>query len=158
MSAAGIDPRGPRFGAAVTSALLVAVLLLALTSGEPGSPTDPSFLLLAGVAALFWWGAVAGIRRHPWGLLYARTLRRRLVPPTELEDPAPLTFAQGVGAVITSLGLLLHLVGLPGAIAVAAGLALVAALLNAAVGFCLGCWIFVLLVRAGVLRRVGAAA
>lgn len=158
MSAAGIDPRGPRFGASITSALLIAVLLLALTSGEPGSPLDRSFLLLAALAALFWWGALAGIRRHPWGLLYARAVRPRLAPPAELEDPAPPTFAQGVGAVITTFGLVLHLVGVPGAIAVAAGLALVAALLNAVVGFCLGCWIFVLLVRAGVMRRGRAAA
>ncbi len=158
MSTAGIDPRGPRFGASITSALLIAVLLLALTSGQPGSPLDPSFLLLAGVAALFWWGALAGIRRHPWGLLYARLVRPRLAPPAELEDPEPPTFAQGVGAVITSLGLVLHLVGVPGAIAVAAGLALIAALLNAVVGFCLGCSLFVLLVRAGVLHRGRAAA
>ena len=156
-TANGIDPRGPRFGASITSALLIAVLLLALTGGTPGSASDPSFLLLAGLAALFWWGALAGIRRHPWGLLFARLVRPRLAPPAELEDPAAPTFAQGVGAVITSLGLVLHLAGVPGAIAVAAGLTLVAALLNAVVGFCLGCWIHVLLVRAGVLGRRRAA-
>jgi Domain of unknown function (DUF4395) len=143
----GIDPRGPRFGAAITAALLLATLFLALT-GQRAAAT----VLLAAITLLFAWGAVAGIRRHPYGRLYAALVRPRLAPPTELEDPAPPTFAQGVGLVVTGLGLLLVLLGVPLALEVAGAAAFVAAFLNAAFGYCLGCQIYLLLVRARLIR------
>ncbi len=85
-------------------------------------------------------------------------MRPRLAPPTEREDPAPPTFAQGVGFVITALGLLLALFGVPYAVVIAAGLAFIAAFLNSVFGYCLGCQIYLLLVRAGVIRRTPASA
>ncbi len=42
---------------------------------------------------------------------------------------------------------------MPAALPIAAALAFVAAFLNAAFGYCLGCQIYLLLVRAGVIRR-----
>lgn len=146
--AQGVDPRSPRFGAAITSALLAVALLLALTDGTQVA----GLVLLAALAGLFAWGGVAGIRRHPYGALFRRFVRPRLQPPGELEDPAPPTFAQRVGLVITAAGVLLALVGVPYAAAVAAGLALVAALLNAVFDVCLGCLLYVWLVRAGLVR------
>ena len=143
----GIDPRGPRFGAALTATLLLVTLFLALT-GQIAAAT----VLLAAIALLFAWGAFAGIRRHPYGRLYAALLRPRLAPPAELEDPAPPTFAQGVGLVVTGLGLLLALLGVPLALEVASAAAFVAAFLNAVFGYCLGCQIYLLLVRARVIR------
>jgi len=144
----GIDPRSPRFGAAITAVLLLIDLFLALT----GATVAAAVLLLL-IAALFAWGAFAGVRRHPYGLLYRVAVRPRLAPPTELEDPAPPTFAQAVGLVVTGLGLLLFVLGVPAALPIAAALAFVAAFLNAAFGYCLGCQIYLLLVRAGVIRR-----
>ena len=149
----GIDPRSPRFGAGITALLLLVDIFLALTGA-----TIAAALLLLAIALLFAWGAFAGVRRHPYGVLYRVAVRPRLQPPTELEDPAPPTFAQGVGLVVTGLGLLLFAVGVTVALPIAAALAFVAAFLNAVFGYCLGCQIYLLLVRAGVIRRPAAAA
>jgi hypothetical protein len=105
-------------------------------------------VLLALLALLFLWGAVAGVRRHPFGLLFANVVRPRLAPPADLEDVRPPTFAQGVGAAITGAGLVLALLGAGWAVPVAAALAFVAAFLNAAFGLCLGCRLYLLLARA----------
>lgn len=150
---AGVDPRSPRFGAGITAVLLLIDLFLGLTGA-----TTAAFVLLAAIAALFAWGAFAGIRRHPYGALFRRLVRPRLAPPAELEDAAPPTFAQGVGLVVTGLGLLLHLVGVPLVLPIAAALAFVAAFLNSVFGYCLGCQIYLLLVRAGVVKRHPATA
>jgi len=149
----GIDPRSPRFGAGITAFLLLVDIFLALTGA-----TIAAALLLLAIALLFAWGAFAGVRRHPYGVLYRIAVRPRLQAPTELEDPAPPTFAQGVGLVVTGLGLLLFAVGVTVALPIAAALAFVAAFLNAVFGYCLGCQIYLLLVRAGVIRRPAATA
>jgi hypothetical protein len=81
------------------------------------------------------------------GLLYRSLVRPRLAPPTELEDPRPPRFAQGVGLVITGVGAVLGLLGVAAAVPVAAALALVAAVLNAVFGLCLGCELYLLGVR-----------
>ena len=145
---AGIDPRSPRFGAGITAVLLLVVIFLNL-----GGATLASVILFAALVALFAWGAFAGIRRHPYGVVFRALIRPRLKPPTELEDPAPPTFAQGVGFVITGVGLALHLAGVPYALVVAASAAFIAAFLNSVFGYCLGCQIYLLLVRAGILSR-----
>jgi hypothetical protein len=147
----GIDPRSPRFGAGITAALLLVDLFLALVGA-----TAAAAVLLVVIALLFAWGAFAGIRRHPYGALYRALIRPRLAPPTELEDPAPPTFAQGVGLLVTAVGLVLFLVGVPIALPVAAALAFVAAFLNAVFGYCLGCQLYLLLVRARLIRRPAA--
>lgn len=145
---AGIDPRGPRFTAGVTAALLLLVAVLGF-----GGADLAAWLLLTGLAALFAWGAFAGVRRHPFGLLFKRFVRPRLAPPDELEDPRPPTFAQGVGFAVTVAGVLLGAIGLPLAIPIAASLAFVAAFLNAVFGYCFGCQLYLLLVRARVIPR-----
>jgi hypothetical protein len=152
-SPAGIDPRGPRFGAAITAALLLVVIALGLTPGAEIAAT----VLLAAIVAVFAWGAFAGIRRHPYGLVFKKLVRPRLSAPTDLEDPAPPTFAQGVGFVITGVGLLLSIFLGPIAVVVAAALAFIAAFLNSVFGYCLGCQIYLLLVRSRVIRPKGAA-
>ena len=149
--------RGPRFGAGITAVLLLIVIGLSLVEGTAdtlvGRLVQPSFLLFAAITAVFAWGAFAGIKRHPYGALFRAVIRPRLKPPTELEDPVPPTFAQGVGFVITLIGVVLHLIGVPYAITVAASFAFVAAFLNSVFGYCLGCQIYLLLVRGGVIRR-----
>jgi len=150
-SANGIDPRSPRFGAAITTVLLAATIVLTLipATGVAG------VVLLAVIVVLFAIGGIAGIRRHPYGALFRRFVRPRLAPPAELKAPEPPTFAQQVGLVITALALVLALalalalalVGVPYAAPVGAAIALVAASLNAVVDVCIGCLPYVWLVR-----------
>ncbi|WP_366945555.1 DUF4395 domain-containing protein [Microbacterium sp.] len=113
---------------------------------------DPGVLLLAIIAALFLWG-VASPATAPWGVLFRRLVRSRLTPPEELEDPRPPRFAQGVGLAVVAIGLALHLIGVPWALPIAAAAAFIAAFLNAAFAFCLGCQIYLLLVRLGITGR-----
>ncbi len=149
----GIDPRSPRFGAGITAVLLLVTIILGLSGLDIAA-----FVVLLLITLLFAWGAFAGIQLHPYGALFRAFVRPRLAPPAEREDPAPPTFAQGVGFVITGLGLVLALFGVPYAVVVAAALAFVAAFLNSVFGYCLGCQIYLLLVRAGVIRRARADA
>jgi Domain of unknown function (DUF4395) len=147
--AKGIDPRGPRFGAAITGVLLLVTIGLWL-----GGLTVAATIVFLYITLVFAWGAFAGVQRHPYGLFFKAVVRPRLKPPTELEDPIPPTFAQGVGLVITGAGLLLSLIpGVELALPIAAGLAFIAAFLNSVFAYCLGCQIYLLLVRLGVLGR-----
>lgn len=136
---AGIDPRGPRFGAAITSVLLVVTLLLGVGPAATA--------LLTVVALLFALGVARGVQGTLQGLLYRAWVRPRLAPPTELEDPRPPRFAQLVGLLVVGSGLVVAALGVPAGAPVAAAVALVAAFLNAAFGFCLGCELYLLLRR-----------
>ena len=152
----GIDPRGPRFGAAITSVLLLGTVLLGLLGGT--SPIlaervlDPGFLALLVVALLFLWGVLSP-RTAPWGVLFRRVVQPRLTPPVDLEDPRPPRFAQGVGLFVTTAGLVLHLIGVPWAVPIAAAMAFMASFLNAVFGLCLGCMLYLLLQRIGLIGR-----
>lgn len=157
-----IDPRGARFTASITAALLLIDVGLGLIAPVTATFAErviqPAFLLLVLLAAIFVWSAAAGVARNPWSVLFRRLIRPRLAPPAELEDAAPPTFAQGVGALVTLAGIVLHLVGVPYGLVVAAAAAFIAAFLNGAFGYCLGCQLYLLLVRAGVIRKRAAAA
>ena len=152
MTAQRIDPRGPRFSAGITAVLLLVVIGLALSGASVAA-----FLIFAALTALFAWGAFAGVQRHPYGVLFRSLVRPRLQPPVVLEDAVPPTFAQGVGFVITLAGIVLHLAGVPYALVIAASAAFVAAFLNSVFGYCLGCQLYLLLVRARVLGRAKGA-
>lgn len=152
----GIDPRGPRFGAGITAVLLLIVVALGLGGSGPTAldrAIEPEFLMLGAISAVFAWAGFAGISRHPYAWLFRTFVRPRLKPPTGLEDPVPPTFAQGVGFVITLIGLVLQLVGVPYALVIAASAAFLAAFLNSVFGYCLGCQIYLLLVRTRILGR-----
>jgi hypothetical protein len=155
-----IDPRGPRFGAAITSVLLLITIALGL--GDPSvaaSLTEragtPAFLLLGLITALFAWGALAGVSKHPYGLLFRSLIRPRLGAPDFTESEKPPTFAQLIGFLVSVTGLILHLVGVPYGLVIAASAAFIAAFLNAVFAFCLGCEIYALLVRAKLIPSEG---
>ena len=134
--AAVVDVRGPRFAAWVTSAVLAAALLTA------------NGWAVAAQAVVFAVGAFAGLRYAPYGVLFRRLVAPRLGPVREREPEAPPRFAQLVGLVFAAVGAAGYLLGAPLVGEVATGLALVAALLNAATGFCLGCELYLTVRRA----------
>ena len=63
----------------------------------------------------------------------------------------PKRFAQGIGVAFTVTASALWLAGAPGAARIAIALLAVAATLEAAFGVCLGCKVFALLMRAGIV-------
>ena len=130
-----VDVRGPRFAAGVTAV----VLAVALVTG--------SGWLVAVQAVVFAVGAFAGLRYAPYGLLFRVLVAPRLGPVREREPEAPPRFAQLVGLIFALVGAAGYLLGAPLLGAVATGFALVAALLNAATGFCLGCELFLIVRR-----------
>ncbi|GAB3018154.1 membrane protein [Nocardioides flavus (ex Wang et al. 2016)] len=133
-----IDPRGPQLAAALTAVVLVAVLLL---------PAPYGVALLAVQAVLFAIGAVRGVQATPHAWLFRTLVRPRLGPPVEWEAPEPPRFAQAVGLAFALVGLVALLSGATVVGQVAVGFALLAALLNAAFAFCLGCEVYLLVRR-----------
>ena len=146
---AGIDPRGPRFGATITSVLLLITIFLAL---DPAT-LNAAFGLLIVVTASFAIGAFFGNSKHPFGWIFKKLVRPRLAAPKELEDPRPPKFAQLVGLIVAGAGIVLHVAQVPGGLAIAASAAFIAAFLNAAFAFCLGCQIYVGLQRLGLIKQ-----
>jgi hypothetical protein len=130
-----VDPRGPRFAAWVTSAVLAVTLV-----------TSSGWLLLA-QTIVFAIGAFVGLRYAPYSVLYRKLVAPRLAPTTTREAAAPLRFAQGIGFAFALVGTVGYLGGVEALGVVATGLALVAAFLNAAFGFCLGCETYLLFRR-----------
>lgn len=146
---AGIDPRGPRFGATITSVLLLITVFLALDASTLGA----AFGLLVVITVSFAIGAFLGNSKHPYGIIFKKLVRPRLGAPKELEDPRPPQFAQLIGLLVAGAGVVLYLVGIQGGLVFAAGAAFIAAFLNAAFAFCLGCQIYVGLQRLGLIKK-----
>ena len=126
-----LDPRGARFAAAITSVVIIVVLL-----------TGSGWLALA-QAVVFAIGA-ASARYAPYGMLFRRFIAPRLEPPAEREAAEPVRFAQGVGFAFMAVAAVGYLTGATPVGIVTTGLALVAAFLNAAFGYCLGCEVYLL--------------
>ena len=134
-----LDPRGPQVAAALTAVVLVAVLLL---------PTPISTGLLAVQTVLFALGAVRGVQATPYAWVFRTLVRPRLGAPTPWAKRGGSGSSQCVGLAFAVVGLVALLLGATVVGQVAVGAALVAALLNAVFGFCLGCEVYLLLRRA----------
>ena len=130
-----IDPRGPRFGAAITTIVLALVLITG------------SAWLLAAQLLVFAVGAVFGLRYAPYGVVYRRLVRPRLGPPSRTEAEAPPRFSQGVGMVFAAGGVLGYALGASVVGITFTAFALFAAFLNAAFDFCLGCQVYLFIQR-----------
>jgi hypothetical protein len=130
-----IDPRGPRFSAIITTLVLAVVLV------------TQSGWLLAVQAVVFAIGALAGLRYAPYGVIYRQLIRPRLGPPAYMEAEAPPRFAQGVGVVFAAGGVAGFAAGSVIVGVVFTALALMAAFLNAAFNFCLGCQVYLFIKR-----------
>ena len=137
MPAATLDPRGVRFTAWMTSAILA----VGLVTG--------SWRVMAAQTLLFGLCAFIGLKLNPWGEVYRRAVAPRLDPVAseDREDVAPVRFSQGVGFVFALLATIGYAAGWSTFGMTANALALVAALLNAALGYCLGCQMYLVLQR-----------
>ena len=136
-----VDVRGPRFVAWITTVVLVSTLIVS------GISTRAAAVILGVQAVVFAIGAVAGPRRHPYGLIFAKVVAPRLGPVREREPVPPLKFAQLVGLIFAVLAFAGFASGASLLGVIATGAALVASFLNAAFGICLGCQLYPFVAR-----------
>jgi hypothetical protein len=129
--------------ARVVAGVVAMIALVALATS--------AYWLLVPLAYGFWARVLTGPTLSPLGRFATAVAAPRLGPPTYVAGP-PKRFAQGIGAAITTAAAVLAL----GLGATAAADALLAAMVLAAAlesifAFCIGCRIFALLMRAGVV-------
>ena len=131
-----IDARGPRFGAVITTAVLATALA-----------TNNVWIIVA-QAIVFAIGAIKGPQFTPYAFIFKTLVKPRLKSAFVSEDVRPPQFAQSVGLLfaLTAIGGVLF--GVNAIFTIAVAFALGAAFLNAAFNFCLGCEIYLLLLRA----------
>jgi hypothetical protein len=108
--------------------------------------------LLAPIAYGFVARVLTGPKLSPLGQLVTRVITPRLdVAPKMVAGP-PKRFAQGIGAVVTGIAAIAHFgFGQTTAAYVLLALIVVAATLESVFAFCIGCRIFGLLMRRGVI-------
>jgi len=130
-----IDARGPRYSAAITSIVLALALI-----------TESSYVI-GFQFAVFLSAVLFGLRRSIYGFVYRNLIQPRLSGPVPSEDQRAPRFAQLIGALFAFVALLGGVTGNSAVFLIATSFALGAAFLNAAFGFCLGCQIYLILVR-----------
>ena len=131
-----IDARGPRFGAVITTA----VLATALATSNLG--------VIVAQAIVFAIGAFRGPQFTPYAVIFKKIVKPRLKSAVITEDVRPPQFAQSVGLMFALVAIAGSISGISGLFVVAVSFALAAAFLNAAFNFCLGCEMYLLLLRA----------
>jgi len=131
-----IDARGPRFGAVITTVVLAAALA-----------TNNVWVIVA-QGIVFAIGAIKGPQFTPYAFIYKSFVKPRLKGEFVGEDVRPPQFAQTVGLFFALAAIGGSLFGVNAIFTVAVAFALGAAFLNAAFNFCLGCEIYLLLLRA----------
>ena len=131
-----IDARGPRFGAVITTVVLATALA-----------TNNVWVIVA-QALVFAIGAIKGPQFTPYAFIYKSFVKPRLKGEFLGEDVRPPQFAQTVGLLFALAAIGGSLFGVNAIFTVAVAFALGAAFLNAAFNFCLGCEIYLLLLRA----------
>jgi hypothetical protein len=131
-----IDARGPRFGAVITTAVLATALA-----------TNNLWVIVV-QAVVFAIGAIKGPQFTPYAFIYKTFVKPRLKGEVPAEDVRPPQFAQSVGLLFALVAVGGVLAGVNAIFSVAVAFALGAAFLNAAFNFCLGCEIYLLLLRA----------
>jgi hypothetical protein len=131
-----IDARGPRFGAVITTVVLATALA-----------TNNVWVIVA-QGIVFAIGAIKGPQFTPYAFIYKSLVKPRLKGEFVGEDVRPPQFAQTVGLLFALAAIGGSLFGINAIFTVAVAFALGAAFLNAAFNFCLGCEIYLLLLRA----------
>jgi hypothetical protein len=96
---------------------------------------------------------LTGPRLSPLGQVVTRVITPRLGIAERPVPGPPKRFAQGIGVVFSLSALVLTALGYWGEAQVVLGLLAVAALLESALGLCLGCRVFALLMRVGMVPQ-----
>ena len=136
-------PRVINEKAARTVAAVVALTgLIALATG--------AHWLLIPLAYGFWARVLTGPTLSPLAQLASKVIAPRLGEPREVAGP-PKRFAQGMGAAMTTLGVLALALGWGSVVTVLLALLVAAATLESAFALCIGCQVFAGLMRAGIL-------
>ena len=130
-----IDARGPRFTATITLVVLAIALL------------TQSIYVIGFQLLVFGMAAFIGLKKSPYGIIYRKLVQPRLRGPVPLEDQRPPRFAQLVGFLFALVAVIGLLSDANAVFTIATSFALVAAFLNSAFGFCLGCQMYLILVR-----------
>lgn len=99
----------------------------------------------------FWARLLTGPTLSPLGQLATRVVVPGLRLPNVPTPGAPKRFAQGIGATLTTAALVAWLLGAVTVVQVLIAMLVLAASLEAVIGFCLGCYIFGQLMRVGVI-------
>ena len=133
---AQIDARGPRWSALITTFVLTIALITS------------SVWVIAFQAVVFAIGALRGPQFTPYALVFKKVIKPRLKSTATLEDVRPPQFSQAVGLIFALVAIIGSATGAGGVFTVAVGFALAAAFLNAAFNFCLGCQMYLLILRA----------
>jgi len=112
---------------------------------------DQSWMLIP-LAYGFVARVLTGPTLSPLGQFVTRVVTPRLpIPPKNVPGP-PKRFAQGIGATLSVSALMLEFgFGLTGAAYVCVGLIAIAATLESVFALCLGCQIFAVLMRVGMI-------
>lgn len=130
------------YAARITAGLVVLLAAATLLSGSVWG--------LVLIAAGFWLRVLFGPRVSPLALLSVKVLAPRLGRVRLVPGP-PKRFAQGMGTVVSTTALVLFIAGAAPAAWIALAVLIAAASLEAFAGFCLGCVIFGLLQRRGLI-------
>jgi hypothetical protein len=135
-----IDARGPRWSAAITTVVLATALVTS------------NVWIIAFQAIVFAIGALRGPQFTPYALIFKSLIKPRLKSTATFEDVRPPKFAQAVGLGFALIAVIASVVGAGGLFTVAVAFALAAAFLNAAFNFCLGCQMYLLILRLRVAK------
>ena len=161
---AGIDPRGPRFGAGITAVLLLVTIGAGPAERRLAARHDRAARRRTRLRP-------ARHRHRPVRLGRLRRSDQAPVRPAVQEARAPEArrAEPSRGSEAPDLlpgdrprrqplvGVALHLAGVPLGLVIPAAAAFIAAFLNSVFDYCFGCQIYLLLVRAGILGRSGTA-
>src|SRR5690242_11598648 len=136
------NPVNEKAARVVAGVVLLTVVIILATG---------AYWLLIPLAYGFWARVLTGPTLSPLGWTAQNVIAPRLGAKKPVAGP-PKRFAQGMGAAMATLALIFWLVvGSYTATDVVLGLFVVAAGLESIVGFCLGCQVFGLLMRTGLI-------
>lgn len=135
ISDVSIDARGARFSAVLTTIVLAVALV-----------TSNLWVVIA-QAIIFAIGAVKGPQFTPYAYIFRTIVKPRLKGNAITEDVRPPQFAQSVGLLFALVAISGSIANIDAVFVVAVSFALAAAFLNAAFNFCLGCELYLLLLR-----------
>ena len=130
-----IDARGPRFGAVITTVVLATAL------------ATSNIWVIVAQAIVFAIGAIRGPQFTPYAAIFRNVVKPRLKSSVVTEDVRPPQFAQSVGLLFALTAIVGSLTGISAIFVIAVSFALAAAFLNAAFDYCLGCEVYLLILR-----------